>query len=195
MGLQVDTKYGTPVVHHGGSMIGYKTDMMWLPEHDVGAVVLTNSDLGWGLHAAFRRKLLEVLFDGKLEADANIAAQAKAFFSYLEAERRLLMIPADGAEVGKMARHYHNATLGDIDVSQSGSATVFDFGEWKSEVASRKNPDKSISFVTVVPGMNGLEFAVGTGPRRTLVLRDAQHEYVFSEAKPAAAPKAAAIRD
>ena len=47
MGLMVDQTYGTPVVHHGGSMIGYNSDMMWLPEHGVGAVVLTNGDPGW----------------------------------------------------------------------------------------------------------------------------------------------------
>ena len=46
MGLMVDQTYGTPVVHHGGSMIGYKSDMMWLPEHGVGAVVLTNARPG-----------------------------------------------------------------------------------------------------------------------------------------------------
>ncbi len=181
MGLEVNTKYGTPVVHHGGSMIGFKSDMMWLPEHDVGAVVLTNSDLGWGLHAAFQRKLLEVLFDGKPEADASITAQAKAFFEYLAAERKLNTIPADAALSGKLARHYHNAALGDIAVDQTAAGTVFDFGEWKSEVASRRNPDKSISFVTIAPGAYGFEFAVATGPKRALILRDAQHEYTFAE--------------
>ena len=54
--------------------------------------------------------------------------------------------------------------------------TVFDFGEWSSEVASRKNPDGTISFVTIVPGFSGLEFVAGD---RTLTLRDAQHEYVL----------------
>ena len=79
MGLMVDRKYGTPVVHHGGSMVGYKSDMMWLPEHGVGAVVLTNSDPGGAiLRGTFRRKLLEVLFDGKPEADDDLAAAAKA---------------------------------------------------------------------------------------------------------------------
>ena len=37
MGLQVNKQYGTPVVHHGGDMIGFHSDMMWLPEHGVGA--------------------------------------------------------------------------------------------------------------------------------------------------------------
>ena len=28
----VDSTWGIPVVHHGGSLIGYKTDMMFLPD-------------------------------------------------------------------------------------------------------------------------------------------------------------------
>jgi hypothetical protein len=43
-------------------------------------------------------------------------------------------------------------------------------------MASRKNPDGTISFLTIVPGFSGLEFVVGD---KTLTLRDAQHEYVF----------------
>jgi CubicO group peptidase (beta-lactamase class C family) len=46
MGLSVDTTYGVPVVHHGGDMKGYRSDMMWLPDHGVGAVVLTNGHQG-----------------------------------------------------------------------------------------------------------------------------------------------------
>ena len=31
------------------------------------------------------------------------------------------------------------------------------------------------------PGVGGFEFVVGSGPTRTLVIRDAQHEYVLTE--------------
>ena len=181
MGLSLNTKYGTPVVHHGGDMIGFHSDMMWLPEHGVGAVILTNADPGWILRSQFRRKLLEVLFDGRPEADADTAAQGKNFFDELAAERKLLVVPADPAEAGKLAPKYRNAALGEITVRKAGAATVFDFGEWKSEVASRVNPDGSMSFITTAPGYNGFEFVVGTAGKRTLVLRDAQHEYVFDE--------------
>jgi CubicO group peptidase (beta-lactamase class C family) len=67
MGLMVDKTYGVPVVHHGGDMIGFHSDMIWLPEQNVGAVILTNSDPGWLIRGGFRRKLLEVLFDGRAE--------------------------------------------------------------------------------------------------------------------------------
>jgi len=181
MGLEVDTTYGVPVIHHGGDMIGYHSDMIWLPEHGVGAVVLTNSDPGWILRSVFRRKLLEILFDGRPEADAEVIAHGNTFFEQLAADRRLLTVPADASEAAKLAPRYANAALGEIAVVRKGGATNFDFGEWRSEVATRKNPDGSISFVTTAPGINGFEFVVGTGEKRTLIVRDAQHEYVFSE--------------
>jgi CubicO group peptidase (beta-lactamase class C family) len=182
MGLNVETKYDVTVVHHGGAMIGYYSDMIWLPEHGVGAVMLTNGDPGWTLRNLFRRKLLEVLFDGRPEADADVAAQAKTFFDQLAAERKLLTVPADAGASAQLAPHYGSPALGDITVRRKGQATVFDFGEWSSEMASRKNPDGSISFITIAPGSQGFEFVVGgPGPKRTLVTRDAQHEYVFTE--------------
>jgi CubicO group peptidase (beta-lactamase class C family) len=182
MGLMVNTKYGTPVVHHGGDLVGFHSDMMWLPEHGVGAVVLTNSNPGWILRDVFQRKLLEVLFDGKPEADDDLAAQGKTFFQHLAADRKLLTVPADAAEAAKLAKRYANGALGEISVSQAHGATTFDVGEWKSEVATRKNPDGTISFITTAPGIAGFfEFVVGAGTKRTLIVRDAQHEYVFTE--------------
>ena len=112
MGLEVDTTYGMPVVHHGGATFGYLSDMMWLPEHGVGAVILTNSDTGWFLLGPFQRKLLEVLFDGRPEADALAAARGKAYFEQLAADRKLLTVPADAAESTKLAKRYLNDALG-----------------------------------------------------------------------------------
>ena len=182
MGLMVNTTYGVPVVHHGGDMVGFHSDMMWLPSENVGAVILTNANPGWVLRTLYRRKLLEVLYDGNPEADAQVAAQAKQFYDELAAERKLLTVPADSAESAKLAPKYTNAVLGEIAVTHSGAETFFDFGEWKTPVASRKNPDGTISFVTIAPGGEGFEFVVGSGggSQKTLVIRDAQHEYVFA---------------
>lgn len=181
MGLQVDTTYGVPVVHHGGDLLGFHSDMMWLPGQGVGAVVLTNGDPGWILSRQFQRKLLEVLFDGRPEADAAVAAAGKAFYDRLAAERKLLTVPAGTAQSEKLAPHYANDALGDITVRKKKGATVFDFGEWQSEVGSRTNPDGTVSFITVAPGIGGIDFVVGSGDKRTLTVRDAQHEYIFTE--------------
>ncbi|MDQ3365041.1 MAG: beta-lactamase family protein [Myxococcota bacterium] len=180
MGLTVHDRFGVTVVNHGGDLIGFHSDMMWLPEHDVGAVVLTSGDAGQLIRGHFRRKLLEVLFDGNPEADRDLAAAAKNYFAGRVAERKQWTVPADATHVAKLAAKYAHPVLGEIAVTRTGDKTVFDFGEWKSEVGTKQYPDGSISFVTLVPGAQGFELIVGgTDAKRTLVLRDAQHEYVF----------------
>ncbi|MFC3715832.1 serine hydrolase domain-containing protein [Luteimonas soli] len=184
MGLMVDRTWGIPVVHHGGDMLGFHSDMMWLPEHNVGAVILTNSDPGVFIRGPFQRRLLEVLFDGKPEAVENVASQARRLEESRAAERKRLTAPADAAAVDALAAHYRSDELGDIAVSRKGDATWFDFGGWKSEVASRRNDDGTTSFITISPGEDGFEFVVADKDgARSLVLRDAQHEYAFAEAE------------
>ncbi len=181
MGLIVDSTYGVPVVEHGGDLVGYHSNMIWLPGQNVGAVILTNADAGAIIRSRFERKLLEVLFDGHPEANAELDADAQSYFTSIAADRKLLTVPADSSERAKLAPHYENAKLGGLTVRTSGASTIFDFGEWKSEMASRRNPDGTISFITIVPGADGFEFVVGSGPGRTLTIRDDQHEYVFTE--------------
>ena len=79
----------------------------------------------------------------------------------------------------KLAAHYKNAALGDIGVLRKGPSTICNFREFKSEVASRHNPDGTVSFITIVPGLSGFELVVGAAAKKTLIARDAQHEYVF----------------
>jgi len=182
MGLMVDKTWGVTVVHHGGDLVGFHSDVIWLPEQGIGAVVLTNGDPGWLVRDQFQRKLLEVVFDGHPEADAKLAANAKEFFDGIAAQRKLITIPADDAEAGKLAKHYKSDALGELAVSHSGKATMFDFGEFKTEVASRKNPDGTTTFVTISPGIAMFELTVGeANGKRTLLVRDAQDEYVFTE--------------
>lgn len=188
MGLVVDTKWGIPVVDHGGGGPGYLSNMLFLPDHGVGAVILTNSDpWGYVLLDPFKRFLLEQLFDGKPEAEDDLRAAAKSWKERLAKERERLVIPADPVDVAKLGRRYVSPALGTIDVRAEGGQTIFDFKEWKSAVASRKNDDGTTSFVLMVPELFSsfpvLVVGVGEDGTRQLILRDAQHEYVFVEAR------------
>ncbi|HQR45459.1 MAG TPA: serine hydrolase domain-containing protein [Thermoanaerobaculia bacterium] len=189
MALMVDTRYGTPVVHHGGDLAGYHSDMIWLPEHGVGAVILTNADSGVYIRGPLLRKLLEVLFDGRPEADEALRVAAAQRKAAIAKERERLVVPADPAAAAKLAPRYVSKALGAVAILREGPATLVDVGEWKSAVASRKNDDDTISFITIDPTISGFEFVVADKDgKRRLVTRDAQHEYVFEEA-PAPTPK------
>ena len=47
MGLKIDRTWGIPVINHGGTESGYRSDMVWLPEHGVGAVILPMRMKAW----------------------------------------------------------------------------------------------------------------------------------------------------
>ncbi|MCW5801801.1 MAG: serine hydrolase [Deltaproteobacteria bacterium] len=182
MGLSVSSRYGVTVVDHGGDIAGFHSNMIWLPEHGVGAVIVVNSDAGGAIRNGFRRKLLEVLFDGRPEADAALATSIRNHFEALALARKQIRVPAAPEHASKLAAKYANESLGDVVVTRAGAAVTFDFGEWKSEVATRTNPDGTISYVTITPPLAGFELSPGeAGGKRTLVVRDAQHEYVFTE--------------
>jgi CubicO group peptidase (beta-lactamase class C family) len=185
MGLKIDRSFGTPLIQHGGYGFGFVSNMLWLPEHGVGAVILTNGDLaGASIRNLFRRRWLEVLFDANPEAVTNVPIEAQRLRDDVAAERKTLAVPADPALAGALAARYRSAELGDIAVSRRGAALWFDFGGWTSEMASRTADDGTISFVTIAPAANGYElFVTPATAARSLVLRDAQHEYVFVEAK------------
>jgi CubicO group peptidase (beta-lactamase class C family) len=179
MGLEIDRTDGVTVVRHGGGLVGYQSDVFFLPDANAGAVILTNSDAGDALLPAFRRAFLEVLFDGRAEADAQLAAEIADAQAGFAADRKALTVPADAST---LAPHYANAELGDLAVRHDGAAVVFDVGEWAAPVGSRRDADGTTTYVTIAPGMSGLELTAGVeAGKRTLTIRDGQHAYVFTE--------------
>lgn len=182
MGLEVDDEWGVPFVHHGGDLIGFHSDMFWIPDANVGGVILTNGP-GWLIRGALIRKTFEVLYDGRPEADDDVVSGIAQYKAGIAAERPRLTIPPDPSVVAGLAKHYTNPAMGDIVVTTEGTTVTFHFPGWKSPVATRKNDDGTISIVTIATGIDGLPFVVGTqNGKRTLVVRDMQHEYVFTEA-------------
>jgi CubicO group peptidase (beta-lactamase class C family) len=182
MGLETNSRWGVPVIHHGGSLFGYKSDWMILPDSGIGAVLLTNADNGGMILHPFMRRLLEVVFDGKPEAVGDVDSAAANYRALLAKERQRLTVPASKDEVSKLADHYTSSALGDIRVEHQAANTLFMFKGWKSTVASRKNDDGTISFITIDPTRAGFEFVkTERDGKRALIIRDGQHEYVFSE--------------
>lgn len=180
MALMVDKGDGVTVIDHGGDMGGFHSNMMWWPEQKVGAVILTNADEGVMLRGPFKRRLMELMFDGKPEAEASAAANAKANREAFDAQRKLLQWPADPAAIAALAPRYRNAALGDIVVTRKDGTARFDTGSFSSEVATMPQPDGSLAFVTIDPEAAGFPFVrADKGGVRKLVTRDGQHEYVF----------------
>ncbi len=131
----------------------------------------------------FRRRFLEVLFDGEPEAVEDLAKAAENYRAVQAKFRERLVVPADAEAAGRLAARYTSPELGELVVHRKGSSLVFDLGEWRSSVASRKNDDGTTSFMTIDPGVAGFEFVESKrNDKRALIVREGQHEYIFMEA-------------
>lgn len=160
MGLKIDRQWGVELVRHGGSASGYLTDMIWLPEHGVGAVILINSSTGGMLRATFRRRLLELLFGGEPLAISDLMAFAGEDERSMAAYREQVALPADAAAAAVLSPRYVSPLLGELRVTRESGATWFDFGAWKSEVASSVDEEGRTVFTTISPGVQGYSFVV-----------------------------------
>ena len=185
IGLIGDTGWGVPVFHHAGADPGYKSDFVFIPDADVGAVILTNGDGGDALGRPFIAKLVELLYGGTPQAEARVTASARRIRTEAATLRKTLTIPADRDLASALAGTYANPELGTITVSQDGDGTSFRFASWGSKVGSRRNDDGTASFVTIDPTTAGIEFVASRrNGAHTLLLHDGPTDHLYVETNP-----------
>ncbi|MEM6930196.1 MAG: serine hydrolase domain-containing protein, partial [Myxococcota bacterium] len=182
MGLVLADVKGVQVVSHGGSLIGFKSNFFLIPEAGIGGVVVANADIGWTLTSRFSRYVLELLYaDDTPEALADVRVQVDDTRSSYAEERGTWQIPADSSIVDMLAGRYRSDRLGEVVVESTGGGLRFVMEAWSTEVGTKRNPDGTISFVILEPGLLGFEFVAGEpdGAFETLSLNDPQHTYHF----------------
>lgn len=184
MGLFERIAWGVPVVTHGGTLLGYHSTFFVLPEAQIGAVILTNADPGAAMLAPFLRRLLEVVYDGRPEAAEEVAVAATRIKAQAAARRARLTIPGDAAVLGSLAGRYRNDEGSTITVYDRNGAKWINAGFIEGPLATKTNPDGTVSIAAAGPGAIPFEAVVGGSARsRTLTFRDSQHEYVYREAR------------
>jgi CubicO group peptidase (beta-lactamase class C family) len=182
MGLVINTKMGVPIIDHGGSQFGYKSDMVFLPEQGVGMVILTNADSGEALNAPLARRLIELLFDANEEAELQLMNAAAVRRQVVAEAHADLASSLHADDIAGLARRYESPELGRLTVASNLNETYFDFGTWRSAVSARHKADHATTFVTIDPAVDGYDFVSGEKMgKKTLTIHDAQHSYTFTE--------------
>jgi len=182
MGLFDRVAWGVPVVTHGGTLQGFHSNFYALPDADIGAVILTNSDPGAALLGPFLRRLMEVVYDGRPEAAADIAAAAARQQAQAAARRARLTLPGDPAVIAGLAPRYRSPESLIVSISQRSGQPWLKAGFIEGPFATRKNADGTVSIVSSGPGLVGFDGQVGSKDGvRILTVRDAQHDYVYRE--------------
>ena len=157
LGLFVSKDHGLESLGHGGNTLGFTSDLFFLPEHDVGVVVLTNAGGANLFRNVVRRRFVEVVLGARPEADEDLRTTIERQDKNLAEERALIRPSIDWAWATPFLGEFSEPALGTLVVARDGERLTLDAGEWKSDLAHKVGRDGTPVFMTVSPGITGLE--------------------------------------
>jgi CubicO group peptidase (beta-lactamase class C family) len=135
---------GQRLVWHSGATLGFTSQVAFLPEADVGLVVLTNGAEQSLFNNAVMLRLLELLFDLPPTFDdatvAAIIAGAARGWSDLRAQ----LGPVDPAAVTPYLGRYANPDLGEVTLALREGELVFAAGGFRSGLRPRLDADGTV---------------------------------------------------
>ncbi len=130
---------GQRVVSHAGGTAGFTSEIAFLPDADLGIVILTNSlnlrpvPLAFAFAVQFR--LFEILFDQPASFDAALTAQAES--ATAREPRALARVDPDA--VAPYLGRYTHAALGEVMVTFRDGRLLLDTGALVSELRPLAN--------------------------------------------------------
>lgn len=189
LGWIVSDFNGLRMLSHAGNTLGFTSEFTFLPERDLGVVVLTNQRISF-LNSAVRTRLFEMLFEQPTSTDDALQFSFNQIRDqYLEIQDNL-MRTAEPATAAIAVGAFMNDALGDVRISlNDDSVLIFDAGEFQSELwyyaADENDAEETIDFLLYDPPLNGLNvsFAPDDDDVYQMTLGGGINEYVFHRAE------------
>jgi CubicO group peptidase (beta-lactamase class C family) len=171
-------------VAHNGGTTGFSTLLQILPQQGLGIIILSNAGDGGMFLGAVKRRLLEILFDGKAEAKKTLDASL-ALVAGERADEMKLIGEADAAWFDPLIGTWSAPGLGRIELRRDRKqGPLLDAGEWKVTVGKKTARDGTVSLVSTSVPILGLELEPRQVDGRTVLALDGgQHQYLFERAK------------
>jgi Beta-lactamase len=180
LGWGVGTYGGQRLINHSGATLGFTSLVTFLPDADLGLVILTN---GTGVAGQFtnavQMRLLELLFDQPAATDARLTS----FLTAADQQRAELLAhlgQVDPAVANPFLGHYTNADLGDLTLALRAGTLLLTVGGFRSALRPQRDADAPVTaYLPVDPpfGEGGLSptpmtigLQLGADGRRQVVL-------------------------
>lgn len=181
---------GIRILGHGGGTLGFSTNMVFFPDHDVGVVTLTNNGGGsGGWNSLVLQRLMELLFDAEPRAQTALAYTVKKLVEDLAKGLKEMELEPPASFFEPHVGTYQSEDLGKVVIRVKAGMGELDAGEWQAPLHKHRAKDGVVRLVLGRP-LAGLALEPGTKDgRRTLTLRTAQKSYSFVDTeKPRAEP-------
>lgn len=184
LGWMVDQYKGLRLIHHDGNTQGFTAELAFLPESNLGIVVLANAARSNNFNEAVRFRLLELAFGQPKVHDAQFVYQAKQ----LSSETAPLLGELDTAAVAPYLGAYYNEALGDLTLRLEDGKLSLDAGEMVLELRPLAQPIGPAHYIIFDTALASLPVALGRDkddqPSVTLFYAP---PFIFTKIEPSAA--------
>ena len=183
LGWLVGEYKGLPEISHGGATIGFSANLAFLPDQDLGIIILANAQGSGGFNHAIRSRLFELALGLESEFDE------KATFGYQAARDAFAELAADlvGTDPDAVAPYlgrYTNDVLGQIIIELVDGKLIMDVGEFRSEVRSKADEDGEVTGYILSDGVGlgiPLQLTEADQGNPIVVLGEGVDEYTFQK--------------
>jgi len=179
LGLELCDFAGRKVISHSGGADGFVTQVMFVPEEQLGIVVLTNTDansfyeaLAYQLLESYLglryRNLSEIYFEDYKEA---VFAQESEIKSWKE---RIALKPETALPLDRYCGKYNNAVYGDIEVKKENNKLSVYFSHHPQNIGHLDpygGNDFVCTYSNVEYGIKMLNFSAENEKVKSLTLR------------------------
>lgn len=180
LGLILARESGLELITHGGNTFGFTADMWFMPEQDLGVVVLANLARVNDFTAAIRQRIREMLFDAREKSDELLSLAVRGREAAIETLSGQVSTDAEAqACIADLEGTYVSDDLGRVEIKPNGDGFMAQTAAWSSAlgVESREDGCRQLAFTTP-PWSGGLRLRVEDGGD-TLVCTQGQQQYAF----------------
>ncbi len=158
LGWFLKDRQGLVEIGHGGNTRGFTADMFFLPEHQIGMVILTNLGLANQFLGSVEQKLMEVLFGAESKAEAMVTAEKKALCDAAEVIRGRIKTDAEStAWIGEYVGHYTSEGLGAARISRVAEGFEIELESGSSKLGAEQSGTNRHIVLTTPPWTTKLQ--------------------------------------
>jgi CubicO group peptidase (beta-lactamase class C family) len=189
LGWIVEDYDGLRILGHAGNTFGYSSELVFLPEANLGITILTNQRAS-AFNTIVRYKLLEMLYQQDSEIEELLQFQMGAV-EEAQAELSDKLLDSISPEIiERYAGTYMNKALGEaevfgtlLEVTGENEALILDVGEFQSVIRAYEKDNGETGYFTFTPPIEGvpLEFSEDADGNPQIIFGVGVVEYIFTK--------------
>lgn len=152
LGWNISTFRGQPMIQHAGNMVGFTADLAFLPESDLGIVILTNASVANLFTDEVRARAFELAFDIDLGADDYFAFALEQRAEQFARSETTIGAAPDAGTVAPFLGDYVSPVFGAVRLTYEDGRMVFDAGEFQGEVRPLQGEAAAVAGYVLIDG-------------------------------------------